>query len=64
VSGVETLVLRGTARGTFAVPREWTDLAEPVPGSDRERFFNFQRLLELTQMVEALDHPEEKGVDA
>lgn len=29
VSGVPTLVLRGTQGGTFAVAREWTDLAEP-----------------------------------
>jgi len=29
VSGVPTLILRGTHGGTFAVPREWTDRAEP-----------------------------------
>jgi hypothetical protein len=29
VSGVPTLVLRGTQGGTFAVVREWTDWAEP-----------------------------------
>jgi hypothetical protein len=27
--GVETLVLQGTAGGTFAVPLAWTDQAEP-----------------------------------
>ena len=29
VHGVETLVLQGTAGGTFAVPLAWTDQAEP-----------------------------------
>jgi hypothetical protein len=30
VAGVETLVLRGSSGGTFAVAREWTDAAEPT----------------------------------
>jgi hypothetical protein len=29
VAGVDTLILRDTERGTFAVAREWTDLAAP-----------------------------------
>jgi hypothetical protein len=29
VSGVETLSLRHAERGSFAVPREWTDWAPP-----------------------------------
>src|SRR5271166_5806684 len=31
LSGIESLILRGGAGGTFAVPREWTDRAEPSP---------------------------------
>lgn len=29
VAGVDTLILRDTACGTFAVARDWTDLAAP-----------------------------------
>jgi Family of unknown function (DUF5372) len=29
VGGVDTLILRGGERGSFAVAREWTDLAAP-----------------------------------
>ena len=28
---METLILQGTSHGTFAVPREWTDRADPLP---------------------------------
>src|SRR4051794_10438899 len=31
IGGIDTLFLRGTDRGTFAVPREWTDQADPSP---------------------------------
>jgi hypothetical protein len=31
VAGVETLILRELERGTFSVPREWTDWADPSP---------------------------------
>jgi hypothetical protein len=31
ISGKDLLFLRGTDRGTFAVPREWTDQADPSP---------------------------------
>jgi hypothetical protein len=31
ISGNDLLFLRGTDRGTFAVPREWTDQADPSP---------------------------------
>src|ERR1700752_2780025 len=33
-SGVETLSLRHPERGSFAVPREWTDWAPPGPPSE------------------------------
>ena len=32
VAGEDTLILQGSYRGTFAVPREWTDQADPAPG--------------------------------
>ena len=32
VSGVPTLILRGTRGGTFAIPREWTDWGTALQG--------------------------------
>jgi len=31
VSGVDTLILRGSTSGTFGIPRAWTDRAWPPP---------------------------------
>jgi hypothetical protein len=31
VSGIDTLILCGSSRSTFAVPRSWTDRADPSP---------------------------------
>ena len=31
VASVDTVILKGTAGGTFAVPLAWTDRAEPTP---------------------------------
>jgi hypothetical protein len=31
VAGVDTLILRELERGTFSVPRAWTDWADPSP---------------------------------
>ncbi|MBI4864966.1 MAG: hypothetical protein HY815_32610 [Candidatus Riflebacteria bacterium] len=38
-SGVETLILQEASRGSFGVPRDWTDRAlpsvrDPTPGTD------------------------------
>jgi hypothetical protein len=43
VSGVETLSLRHAERGSFAVPREWTDWA--APGTPSEALDGQQPLL-------------------
>jgi hypothetical protein len=55
---VETLVLRGTATGTYAVPREWTSLAQesPVPEIDGERpILDAKCLVVLVGLVNQLD---------
>jgi len=57
ISGVETLVLRHQARGTFAVPREWTDQANPsiynLPGHPSP-ILHGQYLLELIELVKII----------
>jgi hypothetical protein len=61
VSGVETLSLRHAERGSFAVPREWTDWAppgtpsEPVNGQ-QPLLFDVAGALALSELVCSLKH--------
>jgi hypothetical protein len=51
LGNVDTLFLKGTVSGTFAVPQEWTDKAEP---SFNNTILDYERLLELVDIVERL----------
>jgi hypothetical protein len=54
VAGQDTLILQGTQSGTFAVAREWTDLADPFPyyqNGGPLPILSFQCLRELMEMV-------------
>ncbi|MBE3120253.1 MAG: hypothetical protein IMZ50_16055 [Candidatus Atribacteria bacterium] len=54
VAGQDTLILQGTNSGTFAVPREWTDQADPCPYDLREfpaPILSFQCLRELVEIA-------------
>jgi len=57
VAGVDTLILRNTERGSFAVAREWTDRASPCPyealGTTPGRL-DILFLLDLITLVEQL----------
>jgi len=63
VSGNTILTLKGDIQGTFAVPEEWTDYLKGgsehygsqshIPGS---AFLCIHRLLELTQLIDQLNH--------
>ena len=64
VAGVETLVLQGSSRGTFAVPREWTDQADPCAARSLDHqlpIFDPRRLLALAELIRQSEH--EKDVD-
>jgi hypothetical protein len=62
VAGVETLVLQGSSRGTFAVPKEWTDQADPCASLDGQfPVFDSRRLLALAKWIHQSEH--EKDVD-
>jgi hypothetical protein len=64
VAGVETLILQGTPLGTCAVARDWTDMASPTSDSGwTPTFLRFDYLVALAEMVGAMNHEEEKGVD-
>jgi len=51
VAGRETLILKGTERGTFAVLRDWTDQAKPAIAA--AGFLDVERLTELVDLIEA-----------
>jgi hypothetical protein len=63
VAGQDTLILQGTNRGTFAVPREWTDQADPWPYDPHEPpVLSFHCLLELVEIVNrAIGEVEKEG---
>jgi hypothetical protein len=58
VRGRETLILQGTAHGTFAVPREWTDRDDPSPmallGISPPPFLDGSCLLHLAELISLL----------
>jgi hypothetical protein len=65
IGGVDTLILRELARGSFSVAREWTDWADPSPydafGLPPLRL-NADSLLELAVLLEQLTLKSEKGL--
>ena len=57
VAGVDTLILRDAERGSFAVAREWTDLATPNScerGDGSSPRFELHLLCDLVTLVELL----------
>jgi hypothetical protein len=54
VATQDTLILQGTNAGTFAVPSDWTDRADPAVFSGRELpapILSFPHLLELVRLL-------------
>jgi hypothetical protein len=66
VSGVDTLILRDTQRGSFAVSRLWTDLA--LPNSSHQRVdgppgrLDLWSLCDLVDLLELFSSRKSKGV--
>jgi hypothetical protein len=57
VSGVDTLILRILERGTFSIPREWTDWDCPFGHSSVSfppRRFDADTLLDLVDLLDQL----------
>jgi hypothetical protein len=64
VAAVETLILQGSSRGTFAVPREWTDQADPCTVhllAHQLPIFDARRLLALVELIRQSER--EKDID-
>jgi hypothetical protein len=66
VSGIDTLILRGSVAGTFAVPVAWTDRAPPsreAGGSHAPRVLDGGSLLQLAGLIDCLNPAADKRVD-
>jgi Family of unknown function (DUF5372) len=65
VAGVDTLILRSSECGSFAVAKEWTDRATPSPyealGMTPGRL-DIEFLLDLVTLVEQLAARSKKGL--
>jgi len=63
-TGADTLLLRELDRGSFSIPREWTDWADPSPYDAlnmAQRRLNPDSLLELAALLERLATTEQKS---
>ena len=63
-AGIERLSLRDPILGSFAMPREWTDWADPSPYGSLglpPRRLDADSLFELATLLEHLNNPEQKG---
>jgi hypothetical protein len=64
IAGIDTLILREVERGSFSVPREWTNWAEPAAyeslGLPKQRL-DVDSLIELVTLLEGLSQSEQKG---
>jgi len=66
VSGIDTLILRGSTSGTFGVPLAWTDRALPSTHTDGPKVacpLDGQGLRQLADLINQLNHDANKGLD-
>jgi hypothetical protein len=65
VSGIQTLILRGTSQGSFSVPLDWTDQAPTTVSAtndgDAPRL-DFACLLELSDLLGKVSPGQNKGL--
>jgi len=66
VSGRDTLILKGSSLGTFAVPEEWTDknsFTADSPCNSHLPILDFKCLLDLRQLIKKITKARKKRVD-
>jgi hypothetical protein len=57
VSGKDTLILKDPRSGTFAVDRDWTDMADPCAAKGpRPPTLDFKALIELVLLITELNN--------
>lgn len=63
VAGIDTLILADVARGSFSIPREWTDWGAPSGQAEHGGTacrFDLGRLLDLIALIDLLTDPPSK----
>lgn len=58
VSGIETLILRDTSAGTFAIAKDWTNLSDPSTQADPgipPLILHFDSLQDLVDLIKKID---------
>ncbi|UUM21567.1 Y4bD/Y4pK family protein [Mycoavidus sp. SF9855] len=63
VAGIDTLILSHAERGSFSIPREWTDWGAPSAHDGQEavaHYFDLGMLLDLTALIDQLPHSSSK----
>ena len=66
VSGIDTLILRGSIAGTFGVPLAWTDRALPSLDAGQPNaagLLDGRGLLQLANLIDQLNRDANKGLD-
>jgi hypothetical protein len=65
VSDIDTYIVKGTEKGTFAIPRDWTDHADPDPYDELKNMIkpilSFHCLFLLIDLVEIMKKNEKRG---
>ncbi len=64
VSGIETLVLRDTSAGTFAIAKEWTNLSDPSSQAAPDftpLILQFDSLQEIVDIIKEIDEQQERS---
>jgi hypothetical protein len=64
LAGLDTLILRDLAHGSFSIAREWTDWADPAPSDALalpRRHLDAELLLELVALLQQLARRPEKN---
>jgi hypothetical protein len=61
ISGIETISLKHPKRGSFAVPCEWTDQAEPFPFMFKEKSPPILEPYSLLELIKFITNLKEKG---
>jgi hypothetical protein len=65
VRGIDTFLLQGTVLGSFSVPREWTDQADPssIAVNKAPPVLDPSCLVALTELIKQSKPPSQGGID-
>jgi hypothetical protein len=61
--GTESVILRSSPDGSFAVPLEWTDWQVPLPGASRTDVLIVDKLLDALEIVQILKNKSKNHID-